>query len=130
MAQDSDVPKTADKGKGKAVDDGKSEKSVVNGKKEEEQKASAYNDEAMGPGGPQGQADFVSHAGITGAEEELNEEDQQLKNELDMIVERLSVSLLRIITKGKEEFTCLVRRRTRDSNHLPYPFLGGGGGGT
>merc|ERR1712000_361962 len=67
MAQDSDVPTSADKGKGKAVEEPKNDKSVANGKKEDEEKKDA-----------------------TG--EELNEEDQQLKNELDMIVERLTES--------------------------------------
>lgn len=38
MAQDSDVPKAADKGKGKAVDDPKEETPVVNGKKEDDKK--------------------------------------------------------------------------------------------
>jgi 26S proteasome regulatory subunit N1 len=36
MAQDSEVPKAADKGKGKAVDDAKKEKPVANGKKEDD----------------------------------------------------------------------------------------------
>lgn len=38
MAQDSDVSKAADKGKGKAVDDSKNEKPALNGKKEEDKK--------------------------------------------------------------------------------------------
>lgn len=36
MAQDSEVPKAADKGKGKAVDESKKDKPVTNGKKENE----------------------------------------------------------------------------------------------
>lgn len=36
MAQDSEVPKAADKGKGKAVDDAKKDKQQANGKKEDE----------------------------------------------------------------------------------------------
>jgi hypothetical protein len=36
MAQDSEVPKAADKGKGKAVDDAKKDKQQTNGKKEDE----------------------------------------------------------------------------------------------
>lgn len=36
MAQDSEVPKAADKGKGKAVDDVKKDKQQTNGKKEDE----------------------------------------------------------------------------------------------
>jgi hypothetical protein len=47
MAQDSDVPKAADKGKGKAVDDAKDEKPTVNGKKDEDKKDSmSYPDES------------------------------------------------------------------------------------
>lgn len=36
MAQDSDKPTSADKGKGKAVEDPKQEKSLANGKKDDE----------------------------------------------------------------------------------------------
>lgn len=36
MAQDSEKPTAADKGKGKAVEDGKKDKTQVNGKKEDE----------------------------------------------------------------------------------------------
>jgi hypothetical protein len=36
MAQDSEVPKAADKGKGKAVEDAKKDKQQSNGKKEDE----------------------------------------------------------------------------------------------
>lgn len=36
MAQDSDKPTAADKGKGKAVEDAKNEKPAANGKKEDE----------------------------------------------------------------------------------------------
>jgi 26S proteasome regulatory subunit N1 len=39
MAQDADLPKAADKGKGKAVDDPKNDSSVVNGKKAADEKA-------------------------------------------------------------------------------------------
>lgn len=42
MAQDSDAPKAVDKGKGKAVDDSKEEKPVLNGKKEDEKKDGEY----------------------------------------------------------------------------------------
>ena len=38
MAQDSDSPKAADKGKGKAVEGDSSEKNTTNGKKEENKK--------------------------------------------------------------------------------------------
>lgn len=36
MAQDSELPKAADKGKGKAVDDAKKDKPLANGKKEDD----------------------------------------------------------------------------------------------
>lgn len=35
MAQDSEAPKSVDKGKGKAVDDAKKDKQLANGKKED-----------------------------------------------------------------------------------------------
>lgn len=38
MAQDADVPKAADKGKGKAIDDPKNENAAANGKKETDEK--------------------------------------------------------------------------------------------
>lgn len=38
MAQDSDVPTSADKGKGKATEKSKEDKPVLNGKKEDEDK--------------------------------------------------------------------------------------------
>lgn len=38
MAQDSDVPSAADKGKGKAVEEPKDDKPVLNGKKDDEKK--------------------------------------------------------------------------------------------
>ncbi|KAH6607614.1 hypothetical protein Trco_003927 [Trichoderma cornu-damae] len=69
MAQDSDLPKPAaatDKGKGKAVDDAKAEKTAPDGKKEDDKKDAT--------------------------EEELSEEDQQLKSELDVVVERLTLT--------------------------------------
>lgn len=40
MAPDSDVPKAADKGKGKAVDEPNDDKPVLNGKKDEDKKDS------------------------------------------------------------------------------------------
>jgi 26S proteasome regulatory subunit N1 len=42
MAQDTDAPKAGDKGKGKAADDSKDEKPVLNGKKEDDKKDGEY----------------------------------------------------------------------------------------
>jgi 26S proteasome regulatory subunit N1 len=82
MAPDADLPKNADKGKGKAVDDSKDEKPVLNGKKEDEKKDGKQLRDA--------QCHAPSNSKTDG-EEELNEEDQQLKGELEMMVERLTV---------------------------------------
>lgn len=83
MAQDSEVPKAADKGKGKAVDDAKKDKQQENGKKEDDKIESMR---------PSHVGRHVMLTNALAAEEELSEEDQQLKNELDMMVERLTVS--------------------------------------
>ncbi|KAG7125507.1 26S proteasome regulatory subunit rpn-1 like protein [Verticillium longisporum] len=70
MAPDPEKPTAADKGKGKAVDEPKSDKPAANGKKEDGK--------------------------IIDSAEELSEEDQQLKNELDMLVERLTRIMLEL----------------------------------
>lgn len=89
MAQDGEQPKPVDKGKGKAVDGeptkpeevkkDKDGKPIVNGKKEE-----------AVVGGTSNSCLPTSLANRVCAEE-LSEEDQQLKSELDMLVERLTV---------------------------------------
>lgn len=91
MAQDDQPTAAADKGKckGKAVENGKPEevkkdkdgKPIANGKKEDEKdecmrRRSRHRDRKLTP---------------TAATEDLSEEDQQLKSELDMLVERLTV---------------------------------------
>lgn len=86
MAQDSDAPKPLDKGKGKAVDESKDEKPIVNGKKEEDKKDGRLRRACLSD-------QFVANQAAEVADEELNEEDQQLKNELDMMVERLTVGV-------------------------------------
>ncbi len=91
MAQDSELSKTSDKGKGKAVDDDR--------KPDDAQKDSAANpaangkkddgkDECLFPRAPPC-AGRITDPRL--ASEELSEEDQQLKSELDMLVERLTV---------------------------------------
>lgn len=84
MAKDGDAPTAAEKGKGKAVDEPKDEKPVLNGKKEDGKKEGRPLKPQIPP------SQFADQE--TAAEEELNEEDQQLKNELDMMVERLTAS--------------------------------------
>ena len=90
MAQDGEPPKPVDKGKGKAIDGepskaeeakkDKNGKPLVNGKKEDDVIGGKLL--ALMLGGSSSQ---------TTAPEELSEEDQQLKSELDMLVERLTV---------------------------------------
>jgi 26S proteasome regulatory subunit N1 len=90
MAQDSDITKPEDKGKSKAVDESKKEKPLVNGKKEDD-KIDCMPTPMMTLGQNKGQ--YRVNFNQSTAPEELSEEDQQLKSELDMLVERLSVCL-------------------------------------
>ncbi|KAH6895831.1 armadillo-type protein [Thelonectria olida] len=95
MAQDSEVPKAADKGKGKAVDDAKKEKSLANGKKEDDK---------------------------VETEEELNEEDQQLKNELDMMVERLTEDNKDLYKPALEAMKTAIKTSTSSMTAVPKPL--------
>ncbi|CCC11816.1 unnamed protein product [Sordaria macrospora k-hell] len=99
MAQESDLPKTADKGKGKAVDDEKKPQDVdgktpANGKKEEDQNAS----------------------------EELSEEDQQLKSELEMLVERLTESDATLYKPALEAMKNSIKTSTSSMTAVPKPL--------
>ncbi|EEU40898.1 uncharacterized protein NECHADRAFT_66474 [Fusarium vanettenii 77-13-4] len=96
MAQDSEVPKAADKGKGKAVDDAKKDKQQENGKKEDDK--------------------------IETAEEELSEEDQQLKNELDMMVERLTESDSSLYKPALEAMKTSIKTSTSSMTAVPKPL--------
>lgn len=85
MAPDSDVSKVADKGKGKAKDEPKDDKELplINGKKDEDKKDGMSALPCLWTIQP---TDATAAAA-----EELSEEDQQLKNDLDVMVERLTV---------------------------------------
>ncbi|KAH8735984.1 26S proteasome regulatory subunit rpn1 [Ilyonectria robusta] len=96
MAQDSELPKAADKGKGKAVDDAKKDKPLANGKKEDDK--------------------------VEAAEEELNEEDQQLKNELDMMVERLTESNKDLYKPALEAMKTSIKTSTSSMTAVPKPL--------
>ncbi|CAM1511577.1 Fc.00g090900.m01.CDS01 [Cosmosporella sp. VM-42] len=95
MAQDSEAPKAVDKGKGKAVDEVKKDKPVTNGKKEDEKLET---------------------------EEELNEEDQQLKNELEMIVERLTESNTSLYKAALEAMKTSIKTSTSSMTAVPKPL--------
>ncbi|KGQ03135.1 26S proteasome regulatory subunit rpn-1 [Beauveria bassiana D1-5] len=97
MAQDADLPKAADKGKGKAVDDPKNESTIVNGKKAADEKAAT-------------------------AEEELNEEDQQLKGELDMMVERLTETNKELYKTALEAMKTSIKTSTSSMTAVPKPL--------
>ncbi|EXF85687.1 proteasome/cyclosome [Colletotrichum fioriniae PJ7] len=96
MAQDSEKPTAADKGKGKAVEDSKKEKSQVNGKKDDEK--------------------------IIDSAEELSEEDQQLKNELDMLVERLTESDASLYKPALEAMKNFIKTSTSSMTAVPKPL--------
>ncbi|RYP56206.1 hypothetical protein DL771_011993 [Monosporascus sp. 5C6A] len=102
MAQDNDTPKAIDKGKGKAVDNKPDEnkktkdgQAQVNGKKDEER---------------------------IGAEEELSEEDQQLKSELDMLVERLTESDASLYKPALEAMKTFIKTSTSSMTAVPKPL--------
>ncbi|PSS02317.1 armadillo-type protein [Coniella lustricola] len=102
MAQD-DQPTAADKGKGKAVDTVKSEdvkkdkdgKPVANGKKEDEKDEST---------------------------EELSEEDQQLKSELDMLVERMTETDESLYQPALEAMKNFIKTSTSSMTAVPKPL--------
>ncbi|KAL2761149.1 hypothetical protein ACRALDRAFT_2117839 [Sodiomyces alcalophilus JCM 7366] len=96
MAQDSDMPTAADKGKGKAVDEPKKEKTLVNGKKEDEK--------------------------IIDSAEELSEEDQQLKNELEMLVERLTESDASLYQPALDAMKNFIKTSTSSMTAVPKPL--------
>ncbi|RDA95165.1 hypothetical protein CP533_1906 [Ophiocordyceps camponoti-saundersi (nom. inval.)] len=95
MANDADAPKAVDKGKGKAVDEPKAEKPMLNGKKDDKKEA---------------------------AEEELSEEDQQLKNELDLMVERLTESDTDLYDNALEVIKSAIKTSTSSMTAVPKPL--------
>ncbi|KAL8382763.1 hypothetical protein RB595_006513 [Gaeumannomyces hyphopodioides] len=102
MAPDPDSPRAADKGKGKAVEkpeDAKTDKDgkpLLNGKKEDEK--------------------------IVDSAEELSEEDQQLKNELEMLVERLTESDASLYKPALEAMKNFIKTSTSSMTAVPKPL--------
>ena len=92
MAQDGEPPKSVDKGKGKQIDGESSKSEEV--KKDKDGKPLVNGKTDDGVGGGRMPALFWESVNLQmhPATEELSEEDQQLKSELDMLVERLTVS--------------------------------------
>ncbi|EFW98665.1 26S proteasome regulatory subunit [Grosmannia clavigera kw1407] len=100
MAQDNDVSKAGDKGKAKAVDSKSQEvpkdkdtKPVTNGKKDEKDDS-----------------------------EELSEEDQQLKSELEMLVERLTESDTTLYKPALEAMKNFIKTSTSSMTAVPKPL--------
>ncbi|KAK0629713.1 armadillo-type protein [Bombardia bombarda] len=104
MAQDSDLSKTADKGKGKAVDG--------------EQKPDDVSKDNEGTTASNGKKDD----GKADSSEELSEEDQQLKNELDMIVERLTEPDTSLYKPALEAMKNFIKTSTSSMTAVPKPL--------
>ncbi|KAI0014431.1 armadillo-type protein [Xylariaceae sp. FL0662B] len=98
MAPKSDESKSVDKGKGKATGsklENTKKGKEVNGKKDEDKIDSA---------------------------EELSEEDQQLKNELDMLVERLTESDASLYKPSLEAMKTSIKTSTSSMTAVPKPL--------
>ncbi|KAI1470677.1 26S proteasome regulatory complex, non-ATPase subcomplex, Rpn1 subunit [Daldinia caldariorum] len=101
MAPSSNQPTSADKGKGKAVESQPGDKKTkdaqpsANGKKDEDKVDSA---------------------------EDLSEEDQQLKSELDMLVERLTESDASLYKPALEAMKTSIKTSTSSMTAVPKPL--------
>ncbi|KAL2890395.1 26S proteasome regulatory subunit rpn-1 [Ceratocystis lukuohia] len=96
MAKDPETSKPVDKGKGKAAE-----------------KPAAEN--------PEGKNEDKKEEKI-GAAEELSEEDQQLKNDLDMLVERLTESQADLYEHALNEMKTSIRTSTSSMTAVPKPL--------
>ncbi|KAK4165857.1 armadillo-type protein [Cladorrhinum sp. PSN259] len=104
MAQDSDLPKATDKGKGKAV--------------ESDPKAEDSQKDKTGQPAANGKKDD----GKEEASEELSEEDQQLKSELEMLVERLTESNASLYKPALEAMKNFIKTSTSSMTAVPKPL--------
>ncbi|PBP25633.1 proteasome/cyclosome [Diplocarpon rosae] len=104
MAKDNEPPKPVGKGKGNAVD---GEPSKTEEKKGKDVK-SLKNGKAVEP--------------VVGVPEELSEEDQQLKSELDMLVERLTESDTTLYKSALEAIKDSIKTSTSSMTAVPKPL--------
>ncbi|RWA10777.1 hypothetical protein EKO27_g4353 [Xylaria grammica] len=102
MAPNNDASKATDKGKGKATD----------GKPDETKK----------PKDGQPQANGKKDDDKVDATEELSEEDQQLKSELDMLVERLSELDISLYKPALEAMKTSIKTSTSSMTAVPKPL--------
>lgn len=105
MAKEGQRSAAADKGKGK-VDDVRE----LNG-----QKKDAKDDKSAKPGKKEDQDDELP-------EEELNEEDQALKNELEMLVERLKESDTSLYRPALDAIKNFIKTSTSSMTAVPKPL--------
>ncbi|KAK0620373.1 armadillo-type protein [Immersiella caudata] len=103
MAQDGDVSKAADKGKGKAV--------------EGDRKPEDAEKDAAGQPTANGKKDDKADAS-----EELSEEDQQLKGELEMLVERLTEPDASLYKPALEAMKNFIKTSTSSMTAVPKPL--------
>ncbi|OWP06475.1 hypothetical protein B2J93_9248 [Marssonina coronariae] len=106
MAKDSEPPKSVDKGKGNAVD---GEPTKLEEKKDKDGKTIKN-------------ANGKSAEPAVGAPEELSEEDQQLKSELDMLVERLTESDTTLYKSALEAIKDSIKTSTSSMTAVPKPL--------
>ena len=104
MAKDEKPPSKEEKGKGKAE-----EKTQINGDKKHE-KLSTDKD------------GLPTTNGVGLPEEELNEEDQQLKNDLDMLVERLQETDQTLYQSSLEQIKTFIKTSTSSMTAVPKPL--------
>ncbi|KEY74234.1 hypothetical protein S7711_00392 [Stachybotrys chartarum IBT 7711] len=116
MAPDSDVSKVADKGKGKATDESKDEKELplINGKKDEDKKDGTLALPCLWT--------IQTTDASAAAAEELSEEDQQLKNDLDVMVERLTEDNVSLFKPSLEAMKTTIKTSTSSMTAVPKPL--------
>ncbi|KIV93938.1 hypothetical protein PV10_05110 [Exophiala mesophila] len=105
MAQDSDKPSATDKGKGKAPED----PPALNGDAKQSEEKDA---DKKANGKPEEPA----------ADEELSEEDQQLKSELEMLVERLKEDDASLYKPAIDAIKNFIKTSTSSMTAVPKPL--------
>ncbi|KAI9829873.1 MAG: proteasome regulatory particle base subunit [Sarea resinae] len=107
MAADDERPTASDKGKAKATESGGSEGNQSLQEQKRDNQGKLIKDGLKAEPAP---------------EEELNEEDQQLKNELDMLVERLQESDTSLYKPALEAIKNFIKTSTSSMTAVPKPL--------
>ncbi|OBT43548.1 26S proteasome regulatory subunit rpn-1 [Pseudogymnoascus sp. WSF 3629] len=103
MAKDAEAPNSVDKGKGKAVDGDAGKSKEVKKDKDGKPLANGKEEAAVGA-------------------EDLSEEDQQLKSELDMLVERLTEPDTDLYKPSLEAIKDSIKTSTSSMTAVPKPL--------